>query len=96
MKLHISFQLKFDTETEADQAVNYINTNYGTYLIKLIKDDMTEEKAAGTFPSDWGVYCRLQFLASQFVEHKAMFGDLIENHANVIFNFSANTSHELE
>ncbi len=96
MKLHISFQLKFDTEAEADTAVNYINTNYGTYLIKLLKEDMARYKAAETFPSNWGVNCRLEFQATQFVEHKAMFGDLIDNHANKIFNFSANTSHELE
>jgi len=96
MKLHISFQLKFDTEAQADTAVNYVNNNYGTYLIKLVKKDLSAEKIAGTFPSDWGVYCILTFQASQFIEHKNMFGNLIDNHADKIFNFSANTSHELE
>lgn len=96
MKLHISFQLKHDTESQADTAVNYINTNYGSYLIKLVKKDHSAEKLAGTFPKDWGVYCVLEFAASQFVEHKNIFGNLIDNHSDKIFNFSANTSHELE
>jgi len=96
MKLHISFQLKLSTEAEANTVINYINTNYGTHLVKLIKSDMAEGKAAGIFPSDWGVYCILTFQANQFVEHKNLFNDLIDNHASKIFNFSANTSHELE
>lgn len=97
MELNIVFRLKFDTEAEADTAVTYINTNYSTYVIKgPLKVDMTEQKAEGVFPTDWAVYCRLQFTGAQFLELRNHINDIIDNHASKIFNLTACTSHELE
>lgn len=96
MKIHISAQLKADTEAEADTFVNWLNSNYSANLIKVVKSDMAIPKAEGIFPKDWGVYFIATFQANQFLEHRTAFNLLIDNHSNKIFNFSANTSHELE
>lgn len=96
MKINLSAQLKADTEAEADTYVTWLNNNYGSNITKLVKKDLSADKLAGTFPTDWGVYFIATFQASQFLEHKAAFSLLIDNHASKVFNFSANTSHELE
>lgn len=96
MELSLSFELKADTEAEAITYKNWVDANYPAYVIYTRVNDMADAYAAGVFPKAWAMQARLTFSASQFVQHKNAFADLLDTHASKIFNFSANSARELD
>lgn len=94
MNINISGSLKADTEAIADTYIAWFNTNYPSRIQKLDKHDAADALAAGIFPAAWAVNFWLLFTSVEFTAFKNAFNDVLDNHANKIFNFSANSSHE--
>jgi len=96
MKLNLSFTLKAATQIDATNWQTWIESKYSAVLEYCIIADTQDAMSVGIFPTPYAVHARVTLDGSQWTAFKTAINDLVDNHADKIFNASFNTCYELE